>query len=341
MKLTIQLVTWNAAKYLPLCLDSIFNQTYRDFQVLVIDNNSLDNSVDFIKKNFPQVTVFTNHQNNYYAKAHNQGFKLLKTEYVLVTNPDIILEPDFLAKLMAAAESHPQHAVFSGKLLRLIWQDAELGISQKTNLIDTVGIRASRKRHFEERGAGEEDVGQYDKACEVFAISGALVLYRREALERVKMVLSNGHSEYFDENFVINKEDIDICWRLHRAGWSSLVIPEAVAYHFRTSKKNFSYSWRGLKELIRERKARKFGNYFSYKNHLLLLLKNETLATFTADWLPILIYELKKFFYLLFFETKTLACLPALIKQLGPTLKKRKMIYTTVSPKELRKKWFK
>jgi len=120
-KVTIQIVTWNSMKYLPTCLKAIFDQSYKDFQVLVIDNNSMDETVDFIRKNYPEVAIFQNKKNMGFAKANNQGIKLLHSPYVLLCNPDIILEPDWLEKIMTNIESGEYSNIgsFGGKLLKL------------------------------------------------------------------------------------------------------------------------------------------------------------------------------------------------------------------------------
>ncbi len=342
MKLTVQLVIWNDSKYLPLCLQSIYNQTYQDFQVFIIDNASIDNSLDYLKENYPQVGIFRNRQNLQFAKAHNQGLKLLRTDYVLVTNPDIILEENFLQEMMAFAEQHPEAGSFCGKTKKLTWQDQELGISQKTNLIDSLGLRVHKNRHVDENGLGEEDNGQFDKSAEIFGPSAAIALYRHEALEDVKLILPNGRTEYFDEDFIFYKEDIDLAWRLQKAGWKSYYNPRAVAYHFRGSKKTYSDSWKALNAIHSERsKRKKLNNYLSYKNHLLLLAKNETWGTFLPDFLNIIWYEGKKFIYCLLFEITTLKAIISFFKQLPLILTKRKQIKIKVNPVHIRTRWFK
>ena len=86
-KVTIQIVTWNSLKYLPFTLKSIFSQTYRDFQVLVIDNNSQDGTIDFLRQDYPEVAVFQNKKNLGFARANNQGIRLLHSPYILFCNP--------------------------------------------------------------------------------------------------------------------------------------------------------------------------------------------------------------------------------------------------------------
>ncbi|MEK7167439.1 MAG: glycosyltransferase family 2 protein [Patescibacteria group bacterium] len=120
-KVTIQIVSYNSRRYLPDCLKSILSQTYRDFQILVVDNNSLDGTADYLRHHHPEVAVFQNKQNLGFAKANNQGIRLLNSPYVVLCNPDIVLEPDWLEKIMVKAEdgSYAEYGSFGGRLLKL------------------------------------------------------------------------------------------------------------------------------------------------------------------------------------------------------------------------------
>ena len=95
-KVSIQIVSWNSLKFLPDCLESIFNQSFRDFSVLVIDNCSRDHTPEYLERNWPQVKMLKNSRNLGFSRAHNQGILATSGEFVLVLNPDIILELDFL-----------------------------------------------------------------------------------------------------------------------------------------------------------------------------------------------------------------------------------------------------
>jgi GT2 family glycosyltransferase len=185
MKVSVAIVTYNAIKYLDDCLKSIFSQTFKDFKVLVIDNASEDGTVEHLRKNYPQVTVLQNFKNLGLAKAYNQAIKFWESEYVLLANQDIILQLDFLEKLIKVAAHHPAAASFGGKILKLSHDEDKRDLGPE--IIDTTGIVATKSRRFYDRGAGEEDKGQYDQAGEIFGLSANLVLYRREALEKVKI----------------------------------------------------------------------------------------------------------------------------------------------------------
>lgn len=336
-RISINIVTWNSSKFIRQCLNSIFEQNYKDFSVLIIDNASSDGTAKIIEKEFPQVSVLKNARNLGFSKAHNQGirFALEKGfEYILVFNPDIIITDDCLEELIKAVETDPKIASVGPKLFKIQTTNTELKESLKTKVIDSCGLKILKSRKIVERGAGEVDSGQYDNKEEVFGLSGAMVLYKRDALKDIKIF-----NEYFDENFFAYKEDADLAWRLRLRGWKNLYQGKAIAYHYRAASIEEKA---GIMKIIKNRRGKsKMINHYSYKNHLLLLAKNDFFINFILNFPFIFFYELGKFFYILFFESKTLLSLGQFFKELPPTVKKRKLIMRNkkIGPKEIRE-WF-
>ena len=333
--MTIIIVTWNSLKFLSFCLKSIFKQTFTDFSVIVVDNASQDKTVEFIKENYPQVTILRNTRNLGFAHANNQGIQLSKSPYILFSNPDIILEPDFLEKAIKSIEKEEKIASVGGKLLKL---KADFSLDQlpeikKTDIIDSCGLEIFKSGKVIEWGMGERDSEKYSKEKEIFGVSGALVLYKKEVLEDLALAISfrdKTHLEYFDEDFFAYKEDVDLAWRARLYGYKAVFNPKARAYHFRSV------------DQFRRRKERpKLINILSYKNHLLTLVKNLTVTQFFLFWPFIIFYELKKFFYILFFERSTLLGLVQFFKKFSLAWRKRGIIMTKrrVSDKEVRQ-WF-
>lgn len=333
-KVSIIIVTWNSAKFLPYCLGSIFEQSFRDFEVVVIDNGSTDGSVEEIESAFAsdeatadeKLAVIQNKENLGFAKANNQGIKSSHSEYILFCNPDIILESDFLEKAIRTIKKDEKIGSAGGKLFKIQWSNEELPKPIKTDIIDSYGIRVTKSHRALEIGSGKKDYGQYDKEREVFGISGALVLYRRSALEQIKY-----EDEYFDEDFFAYKEDVDLAWRLRLGGFKSVYNPKVQAYHFR-----------GVSQELNRKRRSTLVNQLSYKNHLLALVKNQTLTNFILYFPFIFFYELGKFFCVLFFEQSTLKGLFKFFEQLPRALEKRKaaMQRRRVTSEDL-EKWFK
>ncbi|MDP3965087.1 MAG: glycosyltransferase family 2 protein [bacterium] len=288
-KLTISLVTWNSSQDLPNFFESLKTQSFQDFELLVVDNHSIDDSLDKIKDLYPEATILPQSKNLGYGAAHNIAIAQSKSPFHLVLNADLRLGPDFIARLLEAMEQDDKAASAGGKLLKL---------GETSPTIDSAGLEMHRSRRVTDRGEGEPDQGQYDSKEEIWGISGAACLFRKSALEQVK----EGAGEYYDARFFMYKEDVDLAWRLQKAGWKSLYVPSAVAYHRRSA---FGRQDDLAVAAARKEKS-KMMNYYSYRNHLLTLFKNETTRTFLprAPW--IIWYELKKLAYLLFFEPKTL-----------------------------------
>lgn len=322
-KVAIQIVTYNGKHLMASCLDSILDQTYRDFKVLVIDNASQDGTVKFIRNNYPQVAVFENNKNHAFAKANNQGFRLLKSEYVLMCNQDVVLERDWLEKIMKEVENskYASFGSFGGKLLKLKLINAEIGELEKTNFIDSCGLKLLKNHRVVEIGSGEES-SFCNVRGEVFGHSGALVMYRRQALEDV-MIKDRFHinGDYLDSNFIFYKEDIDLAWRLQLAGWRSLFVADAVAYHIRT----FSGSEKiGFRKIIANRlKQSRLARYYSYRNHLMLILENEFFFNLIYYFPYIFWYELRKIIFIVLIEPSNLKALLEIII-LWPQIKKKR-----------------
>ncbi len=188
---SIHLVTWNSQKFLSDCLSAIFNQTYKDFSVVIVDNASSDGTIEYLEKNYPSVYLIRNAKNLGFAEAHNQAITLTSAPYILVINPDVILERDWLEKVVEIMEKDDQIASAGGKTLKIRFGDMEIQEKIKTSIIDSAGFKIYKNRRVVDRGEGGEDEGQYDKSEEVFGLSGSCILYRRLALEDVKLKIVN------------------------------------------------------------------------------------------------------------------------------------------------------
>jgi GT2 family glycosyltransferase len=326
MKIAVSLVTWNGANFIRDCLDSLFAQTYKDFSVLIIDNGSTDDTVQIISERYPQLRVVKHKTNLGFAKAHNQAIHWTEGDYVLVLNQDIVLEPEFLNNLVYFLDTNPEVGAVSGKLLKL--QD-----KQKTNYIDSLGLKISTKHQVVDIGAGEMDEAQYDAIEEVFGVSGAAPMYRRSALKSVQY-----KNEFFDEDFFSYKEDVDLSYRLRYAGWKIYKVPLAVAYHNRSvvaPQNEMTLS----KTFWHRRGKSRFANFYSYRNHLYLLMKN--LPKQMAYLLPVLSYELFKFGYVLFCEPYHWKIWREVWINRKKMLEKRQVIMSNSRATEAeRKKWY-
>lgn len=216
--LTIQIVGWNSAAVLPAALNRL-KQCPKEIIIRYIDNNSADQSVETVKKILPEAHIIALDRNTGFAAAHNIGFKHCTTPWVMLHNPDLILDIECLPVLSRAFEEVRVGAV-QGKILK---GKNILG----ANVIDSTGVIMTLALNGADRGEGEIDVGQYDQGKAVAAVTGACGCYRMAALRDVADI--NG--QIFDEDFFAYKEDIDLGWRLRRAGWQCKYIPVQQGIH--------------------------------------------------------------------------------------------------------------
>jgi len=324
-KVTINCLGWNSKSYLRAAFESILNQTYPKIEVVFIDNGSEDGSIDFVKDNFPEVRIIDNKKNLGYAHAHNIGIREAQGKYVICANPDIILEDDFVSRAVEVLEKDASIGALSGKLLQM----KEDGT--RTKLIDSTGFKIFKSRRVIDRGSGEEDQGQYEKQERVFGVSGALSVFSKKALDDVKIF-----DQYFDLDFENYKEDIDLSWRLNLYGWKCVYAPEAIAYHERGTALGAQAK---ASDFLAEKKKHSFrAKYFSFKNHSLVLVKNDFLRYYLKDLPFILFYELKRWAYVLFREPKLFSSFYKMLVQFPQALKKRRVIMQgkRIKPKVIR-----
>lgn len=294
-KVSIVIVGYNSKNFLKECFSSIYHQTFKDFEVIFVDNNSTDGTVPFIKANFPQIELIENKQNVGFCKANNQAIELSRGDYILTLNCDVELDKDFIMNLIEEFNKHAEEdrvGMVSGKILRK---------DRKT--IDSTGLILTRFRRFYDRGSGELNNGKFDKRKEIFGPCAAAALYKREMLKDIKV-----GKEYFDEDFFMFVEDVDLAWRANKRGWKALYVPEAVSYHKRHSN---GYN----KALIQ---------YYSFRNRYFMLIKNERFRFFNI--VSFLLYDIPRFFYILLTNRKASKAIFEMTKLTPLMLTKRKYL---------------
>ncbi len=340
-KTSIHLVVYNGETYLPYCLTGLVNQTERDFFLLIIDNNSRDNSLKAIDEFLhlhPQLQRHTrivhNNKNMGFTRAHNQALQWTSSDYVMFLNQDVVLHQDYLARLVTCLQASPQVGSVQGKIFR--WRNNKsepliMPIEFKKGIIDSGGLALKKSRYIYRWQEGKINQNEYKEAFEIFGVDGAAPLCRRIALESVRV-----KNEVLDENFVSYKEDVDLAWRLRLAGWQAWQVTRAYAWHDRSQQDS-----EGFKSILQNRRRHSpILRVYSCRNHWLVLLKNEQLSNFLRHSLYIIWYEFKKFIYRLLFEPIILfKALGQFLFLLPQTLSRRRQSPHSVSDKEIRK-WF-
>lgn len=300
--IAVQIVTYNSEKEILNCLKFVEMQSHPINDIIVIDNNSIDNTTDLIKSSeyFKKIDFSKNSINNGFAGGHNQAFFLSGSDYVLVLNPDVELHPDYINHLVKRMEQNPRIGAATGKLYR----------DHDCNVLDSTGLIMKKNRRAIDRGSGEVDRHQYDDQTNIFGVSGAAALYRREMINDVSV---NG--EFFDETFFAYKEDVDVAWRAQLFGWKAIFVPDAIATHKR--------GWQGDKK--RSQISHRIRKH-SYINRYYTIMKNDSLSYFLLHLPIIFFYEVLSLGYAIVKEREILSAWKDFGINYSKIMEKRKLV---------------
>lgn len=208
---TIVIPNLNGKKYLKDCLDALRVQSRQDFSVILIDNGSADGSAEYVKEQYPEVTVRRFDENRGFCGAVNEGIRMTTSKYVILLNNDTICDSSFVEQLVAAMEQEP--ACFAGSSRMVQMQDP--------SKMDNCGDFYCALGWAFTPGKGKRAV-LYDRPREVFSACAGAAIYRRYIFDEI-----GG----FDEAHFAYLEDVDVCWRAKIAGYRSIYIPDAVVRH--------------------------------------------------------------------------------------------------------------
>jgi GT2 family glycosyltransferase len=210
---SVVIVNWNRHDLLRACLLSLRQQSFRDFEIIVVDNGSTDASLELLRSEpFRGVRPILNPVNRGYCAGNNQGIGVARGEFIALLNNDAEAEPRWLEQLLGAIRSDKKIGMAASKILT--WENR--------GIIDKVGHLIYPDGQNRGRGTGEPDHGQYDRVEETAWPDGCAGLYRRSLFEQI-----GG----FDEDFFAYADDAELGLRARIAGWRCLYVPTAVVYH--------------------------------------------------------------------------------------------------------------
>ena len=241
MRTTFVVVNYNGEKYIERCMESILSQTCKKFRILVVDNASTDRSIQIIRniadRNL-RVEVIRNDENVGFAKAVNQALELIDSSLIALVNNDVFLDNKWLEEMVKSARNDLRAGIFASKIYFL------------NGLINSTGHAIYRGLAVMERGFFERDLGQYDETCYVAGACAAAALYRRKLFEDIG---------FFDEDYFMYNEDVDLSLRAILRGWNIRYIPTAIAYHVHSASTGFLSD---------------FSVYYNSRNWVWSILKN-------------------------------------------------------------------
>jgi len=254
----IGILNWNGKKWLEQFLPFLYNISYPNYKIYVIDNDSSDDSIAYLQAEHPNVRVISTGGNHGFAGGYNRGFAQMPEPYVLMLNSDVEVTPGFLEPMVALMESDPAIAVCQSKLLSFHQRDHFEYGGAAGGMMDVLGYSFCRGRIFD---TIELDNKQYN-TDPVFWACGACSLVRNDAYQKVR-----GMYEYFFMHF----EEIDLCWRMQAAGYTIMYCEVSVVYHV------------GGATLSYQSPAK---TYLNFRNNLVMVVKNSGVI-YLLWWLPV------------------------------------------------------
>ena len=203
-KVSIIIVYYNGKELLQKCLDSLLKVNYDNFEIILVDNNSTDGTVEFITKNYPSLIIIKLDSNKGFAEPNNVAAKISKGKYLLFLNNDTVVTPNFISEMVKVMETDKKIAVCQSLLLK-----PDGSVDSSGDFIDHLGVVYNSKTKI-------------DEIREVSSARGASMLVRSDIFEKL---------DGFDQKFFVTFEDVDLCWRSWILGYRVLIIPTSIVYH--------------------------------------------------------------------------------------------------------------
>jgi GT2 family glycosyltransferase len=241
--IAIIIISFNVEKLLKECIESIHRETKEArFEIWVIDNHSRDHSVQMLKRDFPDIHLIENDENVGFTRANNQAIRQCRSDYVLLLNPDTLIQAGAIDKMVQFMEAHPDVGVSGCRVLN---EDGSLQLACRRSM-PSPSVAFFRLAGLSRLFPRSQKMARYNltyldpmQTHEVDAVSGAFLLIRREVIEKIGLL---------DEDFWIYGEDIDWCIRTKRAGWKVMYHPEAHILHYKgvgcsTNNRKTSYEF--------------------------------------------------------------------------------------------------
>lgn len=215
--LSVVVVNWNARDHLRACLASLRAQSYRDLEIIVVDNGSSDGSPDMVAREFPECVLLREPVNLGFAEACNRGITASRGAWVAMLNNDCVADPEWARALAAAAAQSDQRLGMLQSLMLFL---------DRPGVVNSTGIELTRLGGGRDRDRDRRREAIAASPAEIFCPTAGAAAYRRTMLDAIR--LSAG---YFDAGHFMYFEDLDLGWRARLGGWEARFVPEAVVHH--------------------------------------------------------------------------------------------------------------
>jgi len=208
---SIIILNYNGYADIKECFKSIYNLNYKNFEVILADNNSQDDSVKYVKENYKDVKIIEFDKNYGFAKGNNLAIAYTKGKYIALLNMDTVVDQNWISELVNVAEKSKDIGIVGGKIYQY-----------KNNIIDFAGSFCDKYGNARHIGILKEDNKLFNKQNKAFYICGASLLLKKELYEKIKL---------FDPYYFAYYEDVDFCWRAWILGYSVVYVPSSFIYH--------------------------------------------------------------------------------------------------------------
>jgi GT2 family glycosyltransferase len=246
-KVAIVILNWNGKTHLQKFLPSVFNSIYPNLEIIVGDNDSTDESVDYLKEYFPLIKVISNEKNFGFAEGYNKVLNQVEADYFILLNSDVEVTPDWISPVIDLMESDENIALAQPKI-RSYFRKTHFEYAGAAGcFIDSLAYPFCRGRIFD---AVEEDKGQYDADMEIFWAAGCALFIKAPIWKRLKGL---------DEAFFAHMEEIDLCWRAKNLGYKVMYCGKSTIYHVGGGTLNVESP---------------FKTYLNFRNNHFLIKKN-------------------------------------------------------------------
>ena len=227
---SIIILNYNAGKLIEECLDSIYQSNYKNYEIIVVDNNSDDNSHIECKNNFPLINLIENKKNLGYCEGNNVGIRNSKGKFVIILNPDTIVDPNWINELLHGYQKFGD-GIYQPKFLTI---DNKSIIQSTGNMIQLFGFGYSRNK-------GDEDKNQFNIIESIDYASGTCLFTSKKIFTQL---------ELFDSFLFAYHDDLDLCWRASMQGIQSYYVPTSIVLH---PSEGFGFKWSKFKFFLLER----------------------------------------------------------------------------------------
>jgi GT2 family glycosyltransferase len=275
MRLAIVILNWNGVKLLKKFLKPLVTYTSTENEIYVIDNKSTDNSIDYIKSNFPNIKIIKNNGNYGYAKGYNEGLKKINADIFCLLNNDVEVSQNWIKPVMNEFRSNPITAAVQPKILNYKNKDYFDYAGAAGGFIDSLGYPYCDGRIH---NIIEKDKKQYDYNKDIFWASGACLFIRKDIFIKL-----NG----FDESFFNHMEEIDLCWRILKSGLKIKYIYNSKVFHVGGGTLDYNNPKK---------------TFYNFRNSLFTITKNSEKNLFTTLFFKMIVDGLIGISFLLTFK---------------------------------------